>query len=113
MPTTQLKQAPSIVETVSVAIRLGVKLIEQLNAGPRADAGLTQSLFRMLRATVGALPMTSYLSAELPKNIAKWPDMVERGEYKAARYQVVLLIRKLKLYRKDWTKSGTAPYQRT
>jgi hypothetical protein len=102
MRISQPKQASSILETTSLAIRVGVRLIEQLNAGPRADSRLTQTLFRNLRTTVGALPTTSYLSAELPKNIAKWPDMVERGEFKAARYQIVLLIRKLKLYREDW-----------
>src|SRR5947207_2555697 len=35
-------------------------------------------------------------------NMADWPRVWEAGEYKAARYQLVQLVRKLRRCRDDW-----------
>lgn len=98
----------STIDRATASIRVGVKLVGRFNDCALADVTKTTRLFSHLRQLIRCLPPTQYLSPEFEPNMAEWTTMWESGEYKAARFQMVLLVRKLKRYRDDWRNGGVA-----
>ena len=92
----------SVFTLSNLAIRVGVQLVGQFNDGPCGDPSRTKTLFSRMRKLVRALPPSQFLSEQLQANLDLWPQMWERGEFSAARYQMVHLVRKLRNYRDDW-----------
>lgn len=100
------QQPKTVLDQVTTAIRIAVKLVGQFNAADRADAARTAVLFVRLQQLVRGLPPNRHLNPKFAENMGDWPRVWEMGEYKAARYQMVQLIRKLRNYRDDWGSGG-------
>jgi hypothetical protein len=96
------KRVKGVTHWATVAIRLGVLLVGQFNDGPRADPVRTATLFIRLRRLVRALPPNHILPPKFEENLATWPQTWESSEYNAARYQMVLLVRRLRRYCDEW-----------
>ena len=96
-----------VVGVADLAIRLGVQLVGQFNDAARADPARTRALFGRLVKFVRALPPGRHVTEQLQANLAVWPRTWEAGEFRAARYQMVQLIRQLRNYRDEWDGDGT------
>jgi hypothetical protein len=96
------KHVKGVRHWASVAVRLATQLVGQLGDGPRGNPARTATVFARLRRVMRALPPNHILSANFEPNMTLWPSVWRSGEYAAALYQAVQLVRRLRRYRDDW-----------
>src|SRR5262245_212790 len=97
-----------VVSAVTDAIATGVGLIGQFN-DPKAHPAVTAELFERLRCQLGALPLDQAANCYYVNAVDGCERLAAGGEPRAARRQLVLLIRKLKGDRARWEEEWAAP----
>jgi hypothetical protein len=91
-----------VLSAVTHAIATSVCLIGQCNEKEQAVPALRAELFARLRQQLQALPLDEAESCSLPNAVESSECMARDGEYLAARWQMVQLVRKLKSFRAGW-----------
>jgi hypothetical protein len=98
-------------KTLLVTIGAAAALIGQMNLRSNADPAAVAAHFQALADGVAAVP-PGMLGPNFDKNILAWPQMWQSGEYVAARYQLLQLVRRLKNRSDGWASDaacGPAP----
>ena len=82
-------------DTITTTICAAARLVGRMNVGSNVRPEAVDDDFRVLADGVATLAAT-VLDPKFRSNILDWPAMWHSGEYLAARYQLVQLIRRLK-----------------
>ena len=90
---------------LTTTIHAAARLVGQMNEGHHADRAAVAAGFRRLADGVAGL-VPAVLGPRFEENVWDWPEMWLAGEYQAARYQLVQLVRRLKTARDTMADRG-------